>query len=70
MRIVLEPLIEAGKSGVELTGGDGKVRMVHPILAYYVADYPEQCLVTCSKYVTCPKCKLDDSKMGEGFQGP
>jgi hypothetical protein len=70
MRIVLEPLIEAGKSGVEVTGGDGKVRMVHPILACYVADYPEQCLVTCAKYGTCPKCEVDDSEMGEGFQGP
>jgi len=70
MWIVLEPLIEAEKSGVEITGGDGKVCMVHPILACYVADYPEQCLVTCAKYGTCPEYELDDSEMGEGFQGP
>ncbi|KAG1771393.1 hypothetical protein EV702DRAFT_1181468 [Suillus placidus] len=70
MRIVLEPLIEAGKRGVEVTGGDGKVCLVHPILACYVADYPEQYLVTCAKYGTCPKCKVDDSQMGDGDQGP
>jgi hypothetical protein len=34
MRIILEPLIEVGKKGMEVTGGDGKVRMVHPILAH------------------------------------
>ncbi|KAG1735953.1 uncharacterized protein EDB91DRAFT_1235852 [Suillus paluster] len=70
MRIVLEPLIEAGKSGVEVTGGDGKVRMVHLILACYVADYPEQCLVTCAEYGTCPKCEVDNSQMGNEDPGP
>jgi hypothetical protein len=48
--IILEPLKEAGRKGMEVTGGDGRVRRVHPILACYMADYPEQCLVTCAKY--------------------
>ncbi|EGO04401.1 hypothetical protein SERLA73DRAFT_38076, partial [Serpula lacrymans var. lacrymans S7.3] len=56
VRMILEPLIEAGRKGMEVTGGDGAVRKIHAILACYVANYPEQCLVTCSKYGTCPKC--------------
>ncbi|EGN96438.1 hypothetical protein SERLA73DRAFT_26591, partial [Serpula lacrymans var. lacrymans S7.3] len=64
MCIVLEPLIEPGKCGMEVTGGDGRVRRIHPILACYVADYPEQCLVTCAKYGTCPKCNASEDTMG------
>ncbi|EGO02497.1 hypothetical protein SERLA73DRAFT_38037, partial [Serpula lacrymans var. lacrymans S7.3] len=53
--MILEPLIGVGRKGMEVTGGDGAVRKIHPILACYVTDYPEQCLVTFSKYGTCPK---------------
>lgn len=73
MAIVLESLKNAGNpkgDGIEMIGGDGAVRRVYPILATYVADYPEQCLVTCSKYGTCPKCRrrageLDQLTVGE-----
>jgi hypothetical protein len=67
MAAVLEPLKAAGNpagSGVEMTGGDGAVRKVYPILSTYVADYPEQCLVTCTKYGTCPKCQQKADQLG------
>ncbi|KAG2134040.1 uncharacterized protein EDB93DRAFT_1242739 [Suillus bovinus] len=63
--IILEPLKEAGRTGVEITGGDGLVRLVFPIIAYYVADYPEQFLAMCSKYGTCPKCKARADQLAE-----
>ncbi|RDB30888.1 hypothetical protein Hypma_004899 [Hypsizygus marmoreus] len=65
MRIVLSPLIKAGKEGVEMTGGNGEVRRIHPILSCYVADYPEQCLVACSKNGTCPKCQTAAKELQE-----
>ena len=57
MRTVLEPLIDAGNQGVDMVGSDGVWRKVFPILTCYIANYPEQCLVTCSKYGTCVKCQ-------------
>jgi hypothetical protein len=34
--------------------------MMHPTLACYVADYPEQYLMTCAKYGICPKYQVDN----------
>ncbi|KAF9064710.1 hypothetical protein BDP27DRAFT_1230066 [Rhodocollybia butyracea] len=65
MAHVLAPLKSAGNpqtGGIEMVGGDGDVRMVYPLLSIYVADYPEQCLVTCTKYGTCPKCKKKSTR--------
>jgi hypothetical protein len=57
MKIILEPLKAAGEKGVRMKNGSGEVRQVHPFLCCHVADYPEQCFVTCTKSGTCPKCR-------------
>ena len=63
--MMLAPLVEAGENGVEVVCGDGWVRLVHPILAAYVADYPEQCLVVCCMENRCPRCTVLPNDRGE-----
>lgn len=61
---ILEPLIEAGKSGVDMICADGFIWPVYPILAAYVADYSDQCKVTCVKQGWCPKCRAHHDSLG------
>ncbi|KAF8194911.1 hypothetical protein K438DRAFT_1906622 [Mycena galopus ATCC 62051] len=44
---IIHSLAEAGANGVDMTCADGMLRKVYPILAAYIANYPEECLVAC-----------------------
>ena len=65
MRQILDPLIAAGTDGIEMVCADGWVRSVHPILAAYIADHPERCLVASCKENRCPQCTIPTCKLGD-----
>ena len=64
MHFVLSPLKVAGIQGIEVMSGDGVVYRGHPILAVYVGDYPEQCLVSGAFSGDCPVCDCPNKMLG------
>jgi hypothetical protein len=64
MSVIVRSLMSAGKVGVDMTCSDGYVRWVWPILAAYVADYPEQCLIANCMENRCPGCKCKPTNRG------
>ncbi|EJF59254.1 hypothetical protein DICSQDRAFT_65323 [Dichomitus squalens LYAD-421 SS1] len=65
MSKLLEPLKAAGVHGTVMVSGDGVARRCHPILAAYVGDYPEQCLVACAYNGDCPICTCPHDELGD-----
>jgi hypothetical protein len=61
---VLQPLEVAGVEGIAMADGNGILRRVHPVLAVFIGDYPEQVLVTCVKSGRCPKCNVEPDNLG------
>ena len=61
---MLSSLIDTGEHGVKICCTDGYVRHVFPILAAYVANYPEQCIVACCMENCCPCCIVKPTDHG------
>ncbi|KAJ3712985.1 hypothetical protein DFJ43DRAFT_1008331 [Lentinula guzmanii] len=68
MRIITQPLEEAGVNGLVLSSGDGIQRHGHPLYAAYIGDYPEQILVTCCITGECPRCMIPRQRIGENTE--
>jgi hypothetical protein len=70
MKMLLEPLENAGCNGILMTCADGIRRKVYPLLSTYVADYLEQCLVTCIHENSCPICLVTPKERGGDKPSP
>jgi hypothetical protein len=64
LKKILEPLEDIGIEGIAMADGHGVLRRIHPIIAVYIGDYPEQVLVTCTKSRQCPKCTVEPDELG------
>ncbi|KAI9511044.1 hypothetical protein F5148DRAFT_975813 [Russula earlei] len=70
MKKILEPLKSAGSNRTKLICADGVIRRIFPILAAYVGNHPEQCLVAGCKENRCPICTVPAKSRGDGFLFP
>ncbi|KAK7059284.1 hypothetical protein R3P38DRAFT_3303354 [Favolaschia claudopus] len=64
MGIIMKSLADAGNDGVQMVCADGFLRQIRPVLAAYVADYPEQCLIACCMENRCPECTVLPTERG------
>ncbi|KAI6020400.1 hypothetical protein BKA83DRAFT_4464679 [Pisolithus microcarpus] len=64
MRRMVQPLVDTGRNGVVMVCADGQIRRVFPILAAYIRDHPEQCLIACCAKNRCPKCLVPAKEQG------
>lgn len=65
---IVEALQEAGRTGIVMVCADGSVRRVYPVVAAYVADHPEQCLVVNVKENMCPRGTVDPDLRGDASE--
>lgn len=66
MEAIFEPLKTASRDGVEMWCADGQLRRVYPILASWIADWPEQNDIACTIRSGCPICKQKYKGCGKG----
>ena len=56
IELVLRELPTLWEKGIEILCPDGKVRVGHPVIAAWLADYPEYIKLFTATYMSCPIC--------------
>lgn len=64
MQKITQKLHQAGAEGINMICADEYIRKIYPLLAAYIVDYPEQCLVACCKEFNCPICLCGRQNLG------
>ncbi|QRV92599.1 hypothetical protein RhiJN_20617 [Ceratobasidium sp. AG-Ba] len=65
METMLRPLKAASEKGVDMWCADGRLRRVFPMVAAYIADWPEQNLMACTSEGSCPICVTKQKGRGD-----
>lgn len=66
MEELLKPLRDASVKGKVMWCADGRLRHIYPIVAAYIADWPEQNLMACTSQGSCPICSTKRPGRGDG----
>ena len=61
---IFRPLEDAGIQGIPMRDGLGIWQWIHPILAVFIGDYPEQVLIMSTKTTYCPKGNISSDSLG------
>ena len=65
LEIILQDIKELYKTGMEITCGDGKKRIGHPVLAAWIADIPEYNRLFSLKRDSCLVCEVPKDRLGD-----
>ncbi|KAG9125113.1 hypothetical protein FRC07_008932, partial [Ceratobasidium sp. 392] len=63
---IFEPLKEASENGMLAWCADGNLRHIFPVIAAWVADWPEQNDIACTTQGGCPRCQHGWHRRGDG----
>ncbi|KAG9124668.1 hypothetical protein FRC07_010699 [Ceratobasidium sp. 392] len=66
LKRIFEPLKESSENGMLAWCVDGNLRHIYPVIAAWVADWPEQNDIACTTQGGCPRCQHGWHGRGNG----